>query len=109
MEIKASSTGSENSTIFGYIGAWDQYRSRPNRVTGYFRRNEVFEHWVLAREFTSRPALNSAFLTMTGTYAGDPNMKRIFVVQDEYSFLIQVGNNIRAILPLPQYARPGGL
>lgn len=109
VELKASSTGSENETIFGYIGSWDQYRSRPNRVCGYFRRNEAYEHWVLAREFTSRPALNSDFLQIKGTYAADPNMKRIFTVKDEYSFLCHVGNNIRAIMPLPQYARPGGL
>lgn len=109
VELKASATGAENVTIFGYIGAWDQYRSRPNRVCGYFRRNEAFEHWVLAREFTSRPALNSDFATMKGTYALDPNMKRPFVVADEYSFLCQIGNNIRAILPIPQYARPGGI
>lgn len=111
VELKASNTGSENSNILGYIGAWDEMRSSKNIVTGYFRSNSSpdFSHWTLARNFTSRPAFNSDLVEMKGTYAADPSMKRIFAVQDEYSFLVQVGNNIRAILPLPAYARPGGL
>ena len=109
VELKASATGSENTTIFGYIGAWDQYRSRPSRVCGYFRDGQTFEHWVLSRHFGSRPALNSSFLEMDGLYASAPEMKRPWVVQNEFSFLVQCGNNIRAILPIPQHARPGGL
>lgn len=110
VELKASATTSENETIFGYIGAWDHYRSSHNKVTGYMRSGSSpdFSYWHLARYFTSRPAPNSAFVTMEGTYAGDPSMKRIFAVQDEYSFMLQVGNNIRALRPLPYIARPGG-
>lgn len=110
VELKASATGANNTTLFGYIGAWDQYRSSHSKVTGYLRSGSTpdFSHWTLARNFTSRPALNTAFITMKGTYAGDPSMKRIFAVQNEYSFILQCGNNIRAILPLPFTARPGG-
>lgn len=111
VELKASATGSENTNRIGYIGAWDEERSAKSVVTGYFRSGSSpdFSMWNLARYFTSRPAFNSALVTMDGTYAGDPAMKRPFTVHDEYSFLLQCGNNIRALLPMPKYARPGGL
>lgn len=110
VELKASNTGSENSTLFGYIGSWDQYRSSHSKVTSYMRSGSSPDRsiWHLAREFTSRPALNEAFLTMNGTYAGDPRMKEIFETADEQSFFLQAGINIRTLRPLPYMARPGG-
>lgn len=112
VELRATSTGSHNTTIFGYIGAWDHYRVANSKVTGYFRPGSSpdFSHWHLGRDLSgSRPALNTAFVEMGGSYAKDPTMKRIFVTEDEYSFMLQVGLNLRAIQPMPQYARPGGL
>jgi hypothetical protein len=111
VELKAAATGSHNTTVLGYIGAWDHLRSSWNKVTGYFRTGSSpdFSMWNLARYFSSRPALNSDFLQMKGTYAGDPYMKRCFTVQDEYSFLIQTHNTIRALRPMSKYASPGGL
>lgn len=111
VEIKASATGSHNTTTFGYIGAWDQYRISHNKVVGNMRSGSTpdFSYWHLARNFSSRPALNSAFVTMDGEYASNPTMKRIFAVQNEQSFVCQVVNVLHAIRPLPYIAKPGGL
>lgn len=111
VELKASATGSENTTLFGYIGAWDQYRISHNKVTGYMRSGSSpdFSYWHLARNFTSRPALNSDFIEMDGIYSSNPSMKRIFAVQDEQSFVVEVGNILKVARPLPFVARPGGL
>jgi len=111
VEILASATGANNTTTFGYIGAWDQYRISHNKVTGNMRSGSTpdFSYWHLARNFGSRPALDSDFVTMDGEYSSNPTMKRIFAVQDEQSFVCQVVNQLQAIRPLPYIAKPGGL
>ena len=111
VELKASATAAENKTLFGYIGAWDQYRISHNKITGFMRSNSTpdFSYWHLARNFASRPTLNSDFVTMDGEYATNPDMKRIFAVQDEQSFIVEIGNILKCARPMPFLARPGGL
>jgi len=110
VEIMASATGANNTTLFGYIGAWDHYRTSHNKVSGYMRSGSSpdFSYWHLARHFSTRPSLNSAFITMDGEYASNPTMKRIFAVQDEQSFMLQIGNGLTVSRPLPFIAKPGG-
>lgn len=50
---------------FGYGPRYDQYRSELSRISGEF--NSSLNHWHLARDFGSNPALNSTFITASPT------------------------------------------
>ncbi len=51
--------------VFGYQDRYDEYRRQPSSVAGDFR--STFDHWHMARNFSSDPALNSTFVTATPT------------------------------------------
>lgn len=55
---------SPNGT-FGYIPRYDEYRHGESSVSGEFR--SLLDYWHMARDFTSQPALNAAFVTCTPT------------------------------------------
>jgi len=48
--------------VFGYNGRHDEYRHHPSYVSGSFRDGGAEEDWHLARDFSSAPALNAAFI-----------------------------------------------
>ena len=65
-EIKQSEIAWTNNPAydelrFGFQGAWDEYRSRPDIVCGNLANQ--LKHWTLSRIFSTPPALNEAFLT----------------------------------------------
>lgn len=102
VELFASGVASENATIFGYQAMFDECRVKQNKVTGQFRSNatQPLDYWHLARNFSTAPALNSDFLLCK------PN-KRIFFVEDEHGFLINVGHRLKVTRPLPIIGEPG--
>ena len=59
-EIYATAVGSENRTIFGYQGRYDEMRVKRNMVVGKMR--STFNYWHLGREFGSAPLLNQSFI-----------------------------------------------
>ena len=61
---------------------------------------DTFDYWHLGRRFDSQPLLNGSFVEMNPS-------KRIFAVQDEPGWIINYGNLITAIRPLPVIAEPG--
>jgi len=98
VEIYATGTESENKKLFGYQGRYDELRYKPSMVAADFR--DVFNYWHLGRIFESAPALNEDFIQCLP-------QKRIFAVQSEPGFMVQIRNIIKAIRPLPVIAEPG--
>nr|WAE43826.1 MAG: major capsid protein [Microviridae sp.] len=90
------------ATIFGYQGRFDECRYKPNSVHGLMRHDATgsLEFWHLGRVFASAPAMNDAFLDCI------PD-KRIFAVPTQPGFVMHVGNNLKAVRPLPVLGEPG--
>lgn len=103
-ELYLGTSQANNDTVFGYQGAWDEYRWRRSIVVGQLRSDHAstLEHWHLARNFGARPSLNSAFLECS------PDT-RVFADETDDGFIINWGNRVRAVRPLPAFAVPGGL
>lgn len=97
-ELWASDTAGDNVETFGYQGRYDEMRYKPNMICGLMRTD--FEHYHLARDFGSEPALNESFIQCV------PD-KRIFAVESEPGFIIHFGNKIEATRPMPFLNQPG--
>lgn len=97
-EIYAQATEALNTAIFGYQGRFDELRVKRNQVCGLMRTD--FNYWHMGRIFDSAPALNSAFVV------SDPT-KRIFAVPSEPGLIVDVGNQITALRPIPVASNPG--
>nr|QJB18823.1 MAG: major capsid protein [Microvirus sp.] len=106
-EIFACDTAFENQVIFGYQGAYDEMRYKPNMVCSQMRIgpsvapvSNSFAYWHLARNFATAPELNESFIKCV------PD-KRIFAVPSEPGLIVSFGNLIKAIRPLPVSSEPG--
>lgn len=97
-EIFASGVEAENKTIFGYQGRYDEMRVKRSRVAGLMRT--TLDYWHLGRQFVAAPELNENFLKCVPR-------KDIFAVQDEPGLIVNFGNIIKAIRPMPISAEPG--
>ena len=97
-EIYATGTGSENRTVFGFQGRYDELRTKRNMTCGKMRT--TYAYWHLNRQFASAPLLNNTFVECIPS-------KRIFAVQSEPGLICNVGNLIRALRPLPIMSNPG--
>lgn len=82
---------------FGYQDRYAEYRHHPSHVSGLFR--STLNHWHLAREFGSTPALNESFITCT------PG-RRINADTENDNLYVMVNHNLRARRPV-SYAQPG--
>lgn len=102
-EIYASAVGTENRTVFGYAGRYDEMRVKNNMVCGDMRK--TFAYWHLGRQFSSAPALNETFVKCSLTEAN--GMKRIYAVPSEDGLIVSFGNKIHALRPMPVVAEPG--
>lgn len=91
-----------NQGTFGYQPRYTEYRYIPDTVHGDFANSLKF--WHMAREFSTRPALNSSFVK------SDPTT-RVFAVTDPAypKLLVQTYANLQAIRTLPKYGNPGGI
>lgn len=103
-ELYASGTSSENNTIFGYVGAYDEMRIKYNQAVGSMAYNQSLNYWTLSREFGSAPALNQTFVEHDGSSTAN---KRIFATTASPQYIVHVGNRIKAIRPLPIEGNPG--
>ena len=97
-EIYASAVGSENRTVFGYAGRYDEMRVKDNLVCGNMR--STFAYWHIGRQFSSAPALNEKFIKCVPR-------KDIFAVPSEDGLIVSFGNKIHALRPMPVIAEPG--
>lgn len=117
-----SSSDLDNETKWGYQGRYNEFRYKPNLITGHFRSNYdssensliqsgsslpySLDYWHLGRFFGSKPELNKDFINIDED--GD-QLNRIFVVPSEDYCLVDYTNHFKAYRPLPYMAVPGGL
>lgn len=100
VEIYATAVEAENKTLFGYQGRYDEMRFKRNMVCSDMR--DTFDYWHLGRKFITPPLLNASFITC------DPaSTKRIFAVPSEPGLIVNFGNLIKAVRPLPIQSTPG--
>lgn len=89
---------SANQTPFGFTGAYDEMRVKQSMICGEFR--DTYDYWHLGRQFAMTPTLNSTFIKCVPR-------KDIFAVPSEPGCLVQFGNIIKALRPMPIIAEPG--
>ena len=89
---------SQNGSIFGYQGRYNEMRYKPNQVCGGLR--DTFAYWHLGRQFSAPPNLNSGFITCVPR-------KDIFVSQNEKGLIVNFANIIYASRPMPYISDPG--
>lgn len=89
----------EDNEVFGYVPRYQEYRFRHDRVAGYMR--DDYDFWHLARNFDSKPSLNSTFIACL------PD-DRIWPVRgEEYRpLIVQIWNSVKAIRPVVKYGTP---
>ena len=97
-EVYATTSGTENRTIFGFQGRYDEMRFKRSMVCGKMR--STYDYWHLGRKFASAPLLNEEFIKCVPS-------KRIFASQTEPGIIANVGNMIRALRPMPIMSSPG--
>ncbi len=102
-EIYATGDASDND-IFGYQSCYSELRYMPSFNCSDMR--DTFSYWHLGRIFSSAPSLNAGFLTTNAAYSGGIR-KDIFAVQNEPGLIVNFGNVIKAVRPLPVYGTPG--
>lgn len=94
-----------NDNVFGYQERWAEYKYRASRVSGQMRSTfaSPLDVWHLAQKFTSRPVLNSTFIT------DQPPLDRALVVGGSYNVQILVDAlfDARWVRPMPLFSIPG--
>lgn len=109
-ELYVTGNTEKDNGIFGFQGIWNELRYLPNRVSNHMRSNNTeysFDYWHLARLFSRTPILNKEFLEIGSTESSLAELMRVFAVQDENPFILNIGFNFRASRPLPYLAEPG--
>lgn len=91
-EIYAQGTGggSADDNTFGYTPRYDEYRSEPSVVAGDFR--DVLDSWHLARQFSSLPTLNQAFISTENTIRNSD----VFAAVTNDTIYVVTNNRIKA-------------
>lgn len=99
-EIFATAVSSENTTLFGYQGRYNEMRHKRSLVAGQMRPTGNLNYWTMAREFSGVQLLNQSFIECDAR-------KDIFAVPSEDGLIVNIANVIKAIRPLPVIADPG--
>lgn len=97
-EIYWTDNETDNQIPFGFCGAYDEMRVKNNQVCGEFR--STYDYWHLGRQFGAAPVLDDTFIQCIPR-------KDIFAVPAEPGILVQYGNLIKALRPMPVIAEPG--
>ncbi len=105
-----SDTSDINDATFGFQPIWNEYRFIPSRVSGHMRTGATgysYDYWHFGRYFNTRPSLDADFLKIGSTASSKDELMRVFAVQDENPFIINIGFNIKALRPMPYLSEPG--
>ncbi len=108
-EIYYGDTNHGNET-FGFQPIWNELRYIPSRVSGHMRTGATgysFDYWHFGRYFSSTPSLDDTFLSIGKSPSSRSELMRVFAVQDENPFIINVGLRIKALRPMPYLSEPG--
>ncbi len=103
-EIYATGDDAHDNSIFGYQSCYAEMKYMPSINCADMR--DTFSYWHLGRKFSSDPSLNAGFLTTNSAFSGGIR-KDIFSVQNEPGMIVQFGNVVEAIRPMPVYGTPG--
>ena len=103
-EVFATGDEAHDSSIFGYQSCYSEMRYMPSFNCADMR--DTFSYWHLGRIFSSDPSLNAGFLTTNPKFSGGIR-KDIFADHNSPGLLVQFGNVIKAVRPLPVYGTPG--
>ncbi len=103
-EIYATGDVEHDNAIFGYQSCYSEMRYMPSFNCADMR--DTFSYWHLGRIFSNDPSLNAGFLTTNPNFSGGIR-KDIFADQNSKGLLVQFGNVVKAIRPLPVYGTPG--
>lgn len=103
-EVYATGDNDHDNSIFGYQSCYSEMRYMPSFNCADMR--DTFSYWHLGRIFSSDPSLNAGFLTTNSNFSGGIR-KDIFADQNSKGLLVQFGNVVKAIRPLPVYGTPG--
>ncbi len=110
-EIFYSSVSDDtNDQTFGFQPIWNEYRFIPSRVSGHMKTGASdysYDYWHFGRYFSDLPSLDSDFLKIGSTASSRQELMRVFAVQDENPFIINIGFNIKALRPMPYLSEPG--
>lgn len=99
-----------NNGTFGFQPIWNEMRFIPSRVSGHLKTGATgysFDYWHFGRSFASVPSLDDTFLSIGKSESSKNELMRVFAVQDENPFIINVGLRIKALRPLPYLSEPG--
>ncbi len=108
-EIYYKDSASGNQT-FGFQPIWNELRFLPSRVSGHLRTGATgysFDYWHFGRSFADTPSLDDTFLSIGKSESSKAELMRVFAVQDENPFIINVGLRIKALRPMPYLSEPG--
>lgn len=86
-------------SILGFIGRFDEYRSRTSNCKGLMR-NSKYNTFTLDRYFVNTPSLNSDFVHVKVPKG------RFLAVPTEPTFVCYFGNIAHVFRPMPEYAVP---
>lgn len=106
----SSSDYAINDGTFGFQPIWNEYRFIPSRVSGHMKTGSTgysFDYWHFGRYFADKPSLDADFLKIGSTPSSRQELMRVFAVQDENPFIINIGFNIKALRPMPYLSEPG--
>jgi hypothetical protein len=98
-EVYTTTNGVNNARIFGYQGRYDEMRVKRSMVCGAMR--DELDYWHLSRKLPSGTEFNSDFIQCKPA-----DTKRIFAVRDRPGLIVNFGNLIRAIRPMPYMSQP---
>ncbi len=103
-EVYATGDEEHDNAIFGYQSCYAEMKYMPSINCADMR--DTFSYWHLGRKFSSDPSLNAGFLTTNPNYSGGIR-KDIFAVKNEPGLIVQFGNVVKAIRPMPVFGTPG--
>lgn len=108
-ELYITGTAISDASPFAYEDRYAEYKSRPNRVSGFMglsHSQAAFDSArVMARRFSASPSLNSTFVTMIPENID----MEVFTVVDEPPIDFSVGVSVRRVFPGPYTAIEGSL
>ncbi len=102
--------GNSGNQTFGFQPIWNEMRFVPSRVSGHMRTGSSgysFDYWHFGRSFADTPSLDDTFLSIGKSSSSKNELMRVFAVQDENPFIINVGLRIKALRPMPYLSEPG--
>lgn len=105
-EIYANGTQENDTKVFGYREAWDEYRSMPSRVSGYLRSgiSGSLDPWHYGDYYASAPVLSAEWWQET-----PDNIDRTIAVSSSVShqFVMDVLLNQKVARCMPVHSTPG--